>query len=192
MFSECLVWIDIETTGLDVETCKIIQISCMLSDFNVTTLIRKEEINIFCEDDILNVMDNWCNKTHTDSGLLEKVKNSNITLEKAEEMILQFINLYTKKDDNLYITGNSVHFDKKFIDYWMPKLSKRLNHRIIDVSSIALLCKALNKEIYDLRPVKQYAHTAENDILETIEEYRYYKRHFLNKFYMNIDSNTDW
>jgi oligoribonuclease len=184
---DCLVWIDIETTGLDVERCKIIQISCMLSDFNATTIIRKEEINIFCEDDILCLMDDWCKQTHTESGLIEKVKTSNITLQQAEESLLEFINRYTKDDIILYIAGNSVHFDKKFIDHSFPTLSKRLNHRIIDITSIALLCKALNKEIYDNRPVKQYTHTAENDILETIEEYRYYKRYFLNRFYTNVD-----
>lgn len=188
MFSDWLVWIDIETTGLDTNTCKIIQISCMLSDFNVTTLLKIPEINIFCEDDVLCLMDDWCKRTHTESGLIEKVKNSNITTREAEEMIMRFIQTYTKPEDNLYIAGNSVHFDKKFIDVWMPKLSERLNYRIVDITSIALLCKTLNRHVYDARPVKRYSHTSEDDILESIEEYNYYRRTFLNRY----DIETGW
>ena len=192
MFSDWLVWIDIETTGLDPQTCKIIQISCMLSDFNVSTLLKFPEINIFCEDDFLSLMDDWCKQTHTESGLIDKVKNSDITMQAAEEKILRFIDTYTRNEHNLYIAGNSVHFDKKFIDHWMPNLSKRLNYRIVDVTSIALLCKILNKGIYDTRPEKKYLHTSEADILESIEEYRYYKTFFLNKLTLNQNIDMSW
>lgn len=176
---ELLLWIDIETTGLNVEFDCILQIACVLTDFQIKKIISLPEITIKCEDSILSEMDPWCKQQHSTSGLIEKVKQSIISLKQAESEIIKFLKKNTNEEDVLYIAGNSVHFDKKFIDYWMPNLSKVMSHRIVDVTSIALLCKNTNEEVYNQRPIKRYMHTAKDDIEESISEYKYYKEYFL-------------
>lgn len=174
-----LLWIDLETTGLDVQSCHILQIACILTDFNTSIFHSLPEINIKTNEQILKDMDSWCQNQHNNSGLIEKVKKSETTILDAENQIIKFLENHTKNEDTIYIAGNSVHFDKKFIDYHLSTLSKKLDYRIIDVSSIALICKNLNQEVYNQRPIKRYLHTAESDLLESIMEYRYYKEYFV-------------
>jgi oligoribonuclease len=174
-----LLWIDLETTGLDVQSCHILQIACILTDFKTSIFHSLPEINIKTNDDVLQNMDSWCQNQHTNSGLIEKVNNSKTTILEAQRDIINFLIEITKDEDIIYVAGNSVHFDKKFIDYHLPILSKKLDYRIIDVSSIALICKNLNEELYNQRPIKKYLHTAESDLLESIMEYRFYKEYFL-------------
>ena len=173
-----LLWVDLETSGLDVNNCHILQIAYVLTNYNLTLCLPCKEINIKTEDYQLENMDNWCKQQHTNSGLITKIKDSNISLSKAEDEIIKFLNKNVNKTDTLTIAGNSVHFDKKFIDVHMKKLSERLSYRIIDVSSFSLICKSLNNNVYKNKPVKKYEHTAQQDILESIDEYRYYINNF--------------
>lgn len=177
---EWLLWIDLETSGLDVNNCYILQIASILTDFNVHELFKLPEMTIKINSEKLDNMDPWCKEQHTQSGLIKKVKESKISLLDVENEIINFLNSKTSDQDIIYIAGNSVHFDKKFIDFHLPKLSKKLSYRIIDVSSIALVCKNLNPRVYDKRPVKTYLHTAESDLLESINEYNFYKQYFFN------------
>jgi oligoribonuclease len=174
-----LLWVDLETSGLDPNTCNILQIACILSDFESENLYELPEISISTENLILDNMDPWCQTQHTKSGLVKKVQQSQISLNQAEQTITSFIEKSVKETDNVYIAGNSVHFDKKFIDVYMPLLSQKLNYRIIDVSSIALICKELNPKLYEQRPIKTYLHTSQSDLLESIMEYKFYKEFFL-------------
>lgn len=170
-----LLWIDIETTGLDAHKDNILQIACMLTNFENDTIHYKLEYTIKQDQQTLDDMNEWCKKQHTESGLTERVINSTLRLIDAEKHIILCLNQHMTVRDTLYIAGSSVHFDKKFIDQHMPDLSSRLSHRIIDVSTLAILCKHLAPDIYEGRPVKKHEHTAMQDILETLEEYNYYK-----------------
>ena len=173
-----LLWVDIETTGLNPQTDHILEIAYVLTDFTLTKYYTFPELTI--QHDLKNlVMDTWCFETHTQSGLLNKVQQSITSLMDAENTMLTLINSYLTIQDKLHIAGNSVHFDKKFIDVFMKRLSKRLSHRIVDVSTLAIVTKNLKPNIYEQRPQKRYFHTAQNDILESIQEYKYYMNNLL-------------
>ena len=174
-----LCWIDIETTGLDINNCKILQLMCILTSYDLRTKYIFPEFTLKCDEETLETMDEWCKKHHGKSGLLEKVKNSNIEIGEAEESLIMYLNQHIKLNEKVYIAGNSVHFDKKFLDKYMPNLMSKLSYRIVDVSSLALICRELNIDIYDKSPEKKYSHTAQEDLLESINEYKYYIENFL-------------
>jgi oligoribonuclease len=174
-----LLWIDLETTGLDAGTDRILQVACVLSNFDVSVCYPLPQITLNCDKFTLDQMNEWCTKQHTSSGLVEEVMDSTITVEEAEGQICLHLNNYLRVQDKLYLAGNSVHFDKGFIEKWMPKLAGRLSHRIVDVSSIDLICKHLNSRAFQFKPVKMYNHTAAADIHESIKEYQYFLSTFL-------------
>lgn len=170
-----LFWVDIETTGLNHQKDKILQLAFILSDFHLNTVHDVQTFTLQCNVQSLSQMNDWCIKQHTISGLLDQVKKSSLTVQDVEKQIIMHLNRVLTVRDTLHLAGNSVHFDKCFIQTHMPTLHSRFTHKIIDVSSIGLVCKHLNPEAYSFRPVKEYKHTAESDILESIKEYKYYK-----------------
>ena len=176
---EWLLWLDLETTGLNPDNCKILQIACILTNMSLDTEHVFGEINLNCDTEILEKMDEWCIKTHTSSGLIEKVKQSIFNIEDSEKSIFIWLDKHVSTKDTIYLAGNSVHFDKMFINKYMPMLTKRLSYRILDVSGISLLCKNINKDIYLSKPKKNLNHTALSDIIESLDEMRYYKKNFL-------------
>ena len=169
-----LLWIDLETTGLDPSDCHILQVGCILSTMKAEVCYELPQLILYCDKSVIENMDEWCKKTHTRSGLVEHVLISNMTVEQAEQQICMHLNNYVRVQDKVYLAGNSVHFDRSFIQRWMPRLAQRLSHRIVDVSSFALVCKNLNPRVYEFRPVKSHVHTALVDIRESIREYQYY------------------
>jgi oligoribonuclease len=174
MGKKWLLWTDLETTGLDIYKNRIIQIACVLSDYKVSVKLTLPEITLHCSRKEWDEMGEWCTKQH--APLQERVLGSTITTHQAEEMVLSFLDgLVDPRNDVVYIAGNSVHFDKAFIDKHLPRVSSRLSHRIVDVSSLALVCENLAPETYARRPIKTKTHTAASDISESIEEYVYYK-----------------
>ena len=175
-----LLWTDIETTGLDLDNCKLIQIACVLTNTTLDIEYILGEITIKCDDKYLESMDDWCKNTHCKSGLTEKVRLSNISIEDAEKQIIIWLNAYISIKDTVNLAGNSIHFDKSFLVKYMPNLISRLNYRVIDVSSFSILCKSYNNIIYKNKPIKQNNHTALSDILESIGELKYYQKKFLN------------
>lgn len=168
-----LLWIDIETDGLDPIDNNILQIACILTNFNLETEHYSQEYTIHYTEKDLNLSD-WCKNQHHKSGLLKKVYNSNISLQEAELDIIKLLNCYISVKDIVHIAGNSVYFDKSFIDRHMPLLSSRLNRRVVDVSSISILCNNLSNNIYNNKPIKINNHTALCDIRESITELKYY------------------
>lgn len=175
---EWLLWTDIETTGLDVSDSKILQIACVLTNFDLTVQYCLPEMTIYYQNSELEKMDAWCKEQHTKSGLLNKVYQSDLHLKDAEERIVNVLNQHVSLKDTVYIAGNSVHFDKRFIDYYLPNLSKRLSHRIVDITSFSLIYKHFCPDMHSEKPIKTMQHTAQQDIFESITEYEYYL-HFI-------------
>jgi oligoribonuclease len=133
-------------------------------------------------------MDEWCLTQHTKSGLISKLKKADKSISTIEKELINMLNVYTETNSIIYLAGNSVHFDKKFIDYYMKDLSNKISYKILDVTSFAILCKNLNGKMFDKRPFKKYKHTALSDIWESINEYAYYIENFLNLDH-NISKN---
>lgn len=186
-----LFWTDIETTGLNHDTDQILQIACVLTNMDLSVRFVFPETTIRHPQEILEKMDTWCKEHHGRSGLVTKVQHSQTCLSEAEDALLHFLNHHVAVNDVVYIAGNSVHFDKRFIDHHMPRLSSRLRYRILDVSSLSLMFDNLFPYLKTLKPEKRYAHTAEADILESIDEYDFYKTYLAYKLQCPDNDTTN-
>lgn len=171
---EWLLWIDIETTGLDIKSSSILQVACILTDMNALIRYELPEYTLYCSEDALHKMNEWCTTTHTHSGLLDKCRKSTITIKDVENKIILLLNEHVALTHKVYIAGNSVHFDKSFIKRDMSSLYARLHHRNMDVSSLNLYQKARGGKLPN---VKTFKHTALSDINESIDEYIYYLKY---------------
>ncbi|XP_076035028.1 putative oligoribonuclease [Oratosquilla oratoria] len=171
---ERLVWVDLEMTGLDVSKEKIMEAAVLITDSKLEVVAEGPNIIIHVDNETLDSMDNWCKTHHGESGLTEGCRKSKITLEAAEDQLLQFVVQHTDKG-KAPLAGNSVHADKKFLDKYMPKLMKHLHYRIVDVSTIKELCRRWYPAEFEGAPKKKLAHRALDDIKESIAEMKYYK-----------------
>jgi len=170
-----LVWVDCEMTGLDLAKNSIIEIAVIVTDGkDLDKRIRGPELVIKCSDSELEAMDDWCTRTHTESGLVQKVKDSKISLGDAESEILRFLSESCGlKRFTCPLAGNSVGQDQAFLRKDMPNLYNFLHYRIVDVSTV----KELAKRWYPSLPAmaKKLSHRALDDIEESIEELKYYQ-----------------
>lgn len=179
--TDLLIWIDLETTGLDisdnmhgVHTHKIVEVGMHITDSNFNIIDPGFEVVIHHpKEELAMVMNDYVTNMHTQSGLLDKVESSTISLAQAEQMMLDYVASYNIAPNSSPICGNNVSFDKNFINAQMPRFAKVLHYRKIDVSSI--------KEIVS----RQYPQTAAqldkpnkhrglDDIQESIKELKFY------------------
>jgi len=170
-----LVWVDLEMTGLDIDTCHIIEMACLITDENLHIIAEGPDLVIHQPDSALEAMDEWCTKHHGESGLTAAVRASKISLPQAEKTFLDFIKQYTPHKE-CPLAGNSVHADKKFLDKYMPKFMDHLHYRIVDVSTIKELCRRWYPKTYEQVPKKKEQHRALEDIKESIIELQFYKQ----------------
>jgi oligoribonuclease len=168
-----LVWIDLEMTGLDPETCTILEIATIITNSELEVLEEGPVLAIATEQRWLDAMDDWNVRHHTDSGLLERVKNSRVTLEQAQARTLSFIKGYVNRRE-APLCGNSIGQDRRFLHRYMPELNEWLHYRNVDVSTIKELVRRWYPEGYQAPP-KKNAHLALDDIRESIEELRHYR-----------------
>lgn len=170
-----LVWIDCEMTGLNHNSDKIIEICCIITDGHLSVIDENcYESVIHCEKSILDQMSTWCVEHHGSSGLTQKVLESDKTREKVEEELLQFIKKYIPEPRTGVLSGNSVHMDRLFMLKDFPRVLEHLHYRIVDVSSIMEVAFRHNPNLASQQPKKEAAHTARKDILESIQQLRWY------------------
>lgn len=172
-----LVWIDMEMTGLDPEKEGIIEIASVVTDKDLNVLAEGPNLIVRQPAKLLKGMDSWNQKQHGKSGLLEAVKKSKISVKRAEKMTLDFIKKYCVPHKTI-LCGSSIFQDRRFIIRYMPKLDQFLHYRLIDVSTVKELVRRWYPKDKDA-PQKGEAHRALADILESIEELRYYRKHYL-------------
>ncbi len=173
--SQYLVWMDLEMTGLDPETATIIEIATIITDSEINIIAEGPVIAIHQSDKILNAMDDWNTKQHTHSGLVERVRQSSISMAEAEKMTLEFVDQYCRKGKSP-LCGNSIWHDRRFLIKYMTELNSYFHYRNIDVSTI----KELVGRWYSLEkaaPKKKRLHLALDDIRESIQELVYYRDH---------------
>jgi oligoribonuclease len=172
-----LVWIDLEMTGLNTDTDRIIEIATIVTDADLNIVAQGPVLAVHQSDAVLAGMDEWNTRTHTGSGLVERVKTSALTEADAEQQTLEFLQQYVPKGKSP-LCGNSICQDRRFLARGMPTLEAYVHYRNLDVSSIKELIKrwrpALNNGFE-----KKNTHKALDDILESIEELKYYREHFL-------------
>ncbi|XP_063698110.1 oligoribonuclease, mitochondrial [Culicoides brevitarsis] len=169
-----IVWIDMEMTGLDVHQDRIMEIACLITDHQLNIIAEGPNVIIKQPDALLQGMNEWCTKTHTATGLYKACQESKITESQAEDMVLTFIQQYTKRNE-APLAGNTIYMDRFFLMHQMEKVNNYLNYRIIDVSSIKECCQRWNPEMHKNAPPKKLVHRALDDIHESIKELQYYK-----------------
>lgn len=174
-YNERIIWVDLEMTGLDLEKDRIIEMACIVTDKNLNIIAKGPNLIINQPDSLLDSMNDWCKKHHGQSGLTDAVKKSDITQLEAEKMMLAFVEQHTLKS-TCPLAGNSIHTDKMFLEKYMPDFIKHLHYRIIDVSSIKELCRRWYPHVFSKAPSKALSHRAEDDIQESIEELKYYRK----------------
>ncbi len=175
-----LAWIDMEMTGLDPEKEVVLEIASLVTDKDLNVIAEGPELVVKQSARYLNRMDAWNTGQHTKSGLVDKVKNSKVTLKQAEDKTLQFVKKYCTAGE-AYLCGNVVHHDRRFMAKYMPRLHKFFHYRLIDVSTIKVLVELWYAKKYDKQPVKSNKHRALPDIYESVQELKYYKKAIFKK-----------
>lgn len=169
-----LIWIDLEMTGLDPETHKIIEIATIVTDCNLNVLAEGPMLAVHQSEDELSKMDEWCTRTHTGSGLVERVRQSTINEQMAVTQTIEFLEKWVPQGASP-ICGNSVGQDRRFLVKYMPELEAYFHYRYLDVSTIKELVRRWKPEVLD-GLTKKGCHLALDDIRESIAELQYYRQ----------------
>jgi oligoribonuclease len=172
-----LVWIDMEMTGLSPDTDRIIEVALVVTNAQLETVAEAPVLVVHQSDEVLDGMDDWNKKTHGKSGLIEKIKASNLTEAEVEEKMLEFMAQHVGKRTTP-MCGNSICQDRRFMARYMPKLEDYFHYRNLDVSTLKELAKRWRPEL-SKGLSKHGKHEALADIYESIEELKYYREHFL-------------
>jgi oligoribonuclease len=172
-----LVWIDMEMTGLDPENDRIIEVAAVVTDMELNILAEGPVFAIHQSDETLAKMDNWNKSTHGRSGLIDRVKATSITESEAEQALVAFLKRYVPAGKSP-MCGNSICQDRRFMARGMPKLEAFFHYRNLDVSTLKELCRRWKPDL--VKGFKKHQkHTALADIIESVEELRYYREHFI-------------
>lgn len=163
-----LFWIDLEMTGLDERVHTIMEVAVVVTDLDLKPLEEFHRV-VFQPPEALAHMDEWCVKTHGESGLTTAVAQGT-PLEQVEKDLLALLDRHFPKNERVVLVGNSVNNDRRFIDKYMQAFSKRLHYRLIDVSSF----KEIFREKWGIQFKKKNSHRAVGDIHESIAELKTY------------------
>ena len=170
-----LVWIDLEMTGLNPQIHKIIEIATIITDSELNIIAKGPDLVINASDDDLNKMNTYVRDMHTKSGLIDEVRKSSLTIRDAEIETLEFINEHIKAKNKPPVCGNSIGTDRRFLAAQMNDLENRFHYRVVDVSSIKELANRWYPDVDRNIPSKAENHRALEDIIESIEELKYYR-----------------
>jgi oligoribonuclease len=172
-----LIWIDLEMTGLDTQRDQIIEIATVVTDARLSVLAQGPVIAIHQPASVMDAMDEWNSSHHGASGLTDRVRRSSSSNEDAERETLAFLRRYVPPGKSP-MCGNSICQDRRFMARLMPELEAFFHYRNLDVSTLKELARLWKPELAS-GFVKKGAHLALDDILESIEELRYYREHFI-------------
>lgn len=171
-----LVWIDLEMTGLDTINDEIIEIATIVTDDDLNILAQGPVFAIKVPDTVLNGMDEWCTKQHGQSGLIDRIRRSTVTLEQAERETIEFLSKWVDAGKSP-MCGNSICQDRRFLARQMPELERFFHYRNLDVSSIKELAYRWRPDVLNSFE-KNGSHLALDDILDSIRELKHYRQHF--------------
>ena len=168
-----LIWIDLEMTGLDPEKERIIEIATIVTDKNLNILAEGPVLAIHQDKALLDAMDEWCTRTHGESGLTERVLKSEVTEADAERQTLEFLEQWVEPGQSP-MCGNSIGQDRRFLVKYMPRLEAFFHYRNLDVSTLKELARRWKPDIL-AGFSKQNKHLALDDIRESIAELQFYR-----------------
>ncbi|MGM3159361.1 oligoribonuclease [Dickeya undicola] len=172
-----LIWIDLEMTGLDPERDRIIEIATLVTDANLNVLAEGPTLAVHQPDSQLALMDDWNVRTHTGSGLVDRVKASAFDEGAAERETIAFLQQWVPAGKSP-ICGNSIGQDRRFLFRYMPELEAYFHYRYLDVSTLKELARRWKPEML-AGFKKRNTHQALDDIRESVAELAYYREHFI-------------
>jgi oligoribonuclease len=170
-----LVWLDLEMTGLDVETDAIVEIAAVVTDADLAVLDGGIDVVVHQPGDVVARMNDFVRAMHEKSGLLSEISSSRVDLETAGSRVLDYVRSHVPQPGVAPLCGNSIGMDRRFLVRYLPELDAHLHYRSIDVSSLKELCRRWFPDDYRKRPSKAEQHRALGDVLESIAELRYYR-----------------
>ena len=174
-----LVWIDMEMSGLVPDRDRILEVAMVVTDADLNTLAEAPVYVLHQPDEVLDAMDSWNKSTHGRSGLVDKVRASNLTEAEVEARLVEFLKPIVG-ERVAPLAGNTVHQDRRFMVRYMPLLDQYLHYRIVDVSTLKELAKRWNPAAVQ-GFTKEGKHEALADVYESIMELRHYREHFIQR-----------
>jgi oligoribonuclease len=169
-----LIWIDLEMTGLDPKTDRIIEIATVVTDSELNVLAEGPVLAVQTEQSSLDAMDTWCTTHHGHSGLTQRVQQSTVTMQEAEALTVEFLKQYVPAGKSP-MCGNTICQDRRFMVEQMPLLEVFFHYRNLDVSTLKELARRWAPKVYQSHK-KSGAHLALADILESIDELQHYRK----------------
>lgn len=172
-----LVWMDLEMTGLDPELDRIIEMAVIVTDAELNVVAEGPVIAVHQPERVLGLMDDWNQKTHGESGLIERVRQSTVSEIEAEQQMLDFLATHVAPGSSP-LCGNSIGQDRRFLVRYMKALEDFFHYRNLDVSTLKELARRWNPAVAKSFN-KKGSHQALDDVRESIEELKHYRAHFL-------------
>ncbi|MFN3545046.1 MAG: oligoribonuclease [Thiobacillus sp.] len=172
-----LLWLDMEMTGLSPDTDRIIELAIVVTDADLNTVAEGPVLVVHQPEEVMNAMDSWNKGTHGKSGLIDRVRASQLDEDEAEAQMLEFVKQHVPERTSP-MCGNSICQDRRFLARYMPKLEAFFHYRNLDVSTLKELARRWRPGLVD-EFKKSNRHEALADIYESIEELRFYREHFI-------------
>ncbi|HEX7055259.1 MAG TPA: oligoribonuclease [Burkholderiales bacterium] len=169
-----LIWIDMEMTGLEPDADRIIEIAVLITRPDLEIVAEGPVLAVHQPDEVLAAMDAWNQSTHKKTGLIERVRASRTTEAQAERQVLDFLEQHVPPNTSP-MCGNSICQDRRFLARWMPRLEAHFHYRNLDVSTLKELVRRWKPDVMK-GFAKEGKHEAMADILESIEELKFYRR----------------
>jgi len=171
-----LVWLDMEMTGLQPDSDRIIEIALLVTDPQLNVVATGPLLVVHQPDEVLEAMDSWNKSTHAKTGLVERVRASGLVEAEAERQALEFLAAHVPSNASP-MCGNSICQDRRFLARWMPRLEAHFHYRNLDVSTLKELVRRWKPELKSFS--KEGKHEALADILESIEELKFYRKNVM-------------
>ena len=170
-----LIWMDLEMTGLSPEINVIIEIATVVTTSDLDIVAEGPTLAISQPKECMDLMDDWNQKHHSASGLIDRIASHGVSETEAEAMTLDFVSSHVGSGE-APLCGNSIWQDRRFLARYMPSLESYLHYRIVDVSTIKELAQRWRPSVVD-EVIKKGNHRALDDVLESIAELRHYRTH---------------
>ncbi len=174
---ENLIWIDLEMTGLDPDNDVIIEIATVVTDSQLNVLAEGPVLAVKQADALLQGMDEWNTRQHGQSGLTQRVRDSQTNADEAQRQTLEFLEQWVPAGKSP-MCGNSICQDRRFLYRGMPELEVYFHYRNLDVSTLKELVARWAPELKSGFK-KRGSHLALDDIYDSIAELKYYREHFI-------------